>query len=110
MKRLTTSCLLLLVLWALVPGVGEAIENAVHIVLVGHKAHAARNGDSHTPSGPEHGCTAVMHSCSCCVSQTFLPNQCVTQVPTQSLQRLAEHDRVQLPTATASGIDHPPRA
>ena len=110
MKRVATSCVLLLMLWALVPGLGEAIENTVHLVLAGHTAHAAPDGDSHTPSGPEHGCTGVMHSCSCCVSQSFLPNQCVAQVPAQSWQRLAEHDRVPLPAATAGGIDRPPRA
>lgn len=110
MKRFATSCLLLLLLWALAPGVGEAVENAVHLVLEGHTAHAEPDGDRHTPSGPEHGCTGVMHSCSCCVSQSFLPNQYATLVPTQSWQRLADHDRVQLPTASGGGIDRPPRA
>ncbi len=110
MKRLATSCFLVLLLWALVPGVGEAVENTVHLVLEGHTAHAAPDGDSHTPSGPEHGCTGVMHSCSCCVSQSFLPNRYVALVPIQSWQRLADDGRVPLPAASADGIDRPPRA
>jgi len=86
------------------------MENGLHLVLEGHTAHAAPDGDSHSPSGVEHGCTGVMHICSCCVSQTFIPNHIASQIPEQSYQRLAAQDRVQLPTSSNSGIYHPPRA
>jgi hypothetical protein len=110
MKRLATSTLLLLMLWALVPGVGEAVENGLHLVLEGHMAHAAPEGDSHTPWEDEHGCTGAMHFCSCCVSQTFIAVQVVAQLPEQSYQRLTEQDWTKVPASVNQGIYHPPRA
>jgi len=97
-------------LLALVPGVGELLENTMHLVLEGHMAHAAPDGDSHTPWGDEHGCTGAMHFCSCCVSQTFIQTHVVAQLPEQPYRQLGAQDRVQLPASSNSGIYHPPRA
>jgi len=110
MKRVANGCLTLILLWTLVPGVGEFTENFVHLVMQGHTAHAVPDGDTHAPPGPEHGCNGVVHFCSCCISQTFLSNQFVAQVPEQSYQRLAEHARVQIPSTSGSGTYRPPRA
>ena len=77
MKRLVAAALTVLVLWALVPAVGEFFENAVHLLTEGHTAHAAPDGDHHDPIGPEHGCTGTTHLCSCCVSISCLPAHAV---------------------------------
>jgi hypothetical protein len=109
MRRFTIGCLVFLMLWALAPGMSEAVENVLHLIVEGHTAHAEADGDSHDPLGPEHGCTGVTHLCSCCISQTFLTNQAVLQVPGQTFYRLAGRVRVQFLNATTNGIDHPPR-
>lgn len=47
-----------------VPGVGELVEDAVHVALDEHgRGHAS----GEIPC-PEHGCTPTSHHCSCCVS------------------------------------------
>jgi len=57
----------LVLLLALFPGAGEAIENAVHLAGFGHTAHASGTTDKHQPSGTEHGCAGTFHLCSCCM-------------------------------------------
>lgn len=52
-------------LLALAPGVGEVLENAVHLLTQGHWAHARLHGDDHYHPGPEHGCSGPFHVCSC---------------------------------------------
>jgi len=110
MKRIVNGCLTLIVLWTLVPGVGEFTENLAHLVARGHTAHAVPDGDTHAPDGPEHGCSGTLHLCSCCLSLSFLPGQIATQAPNQPYLRLARHHQLRLPLAASNGIDHPPRA
>ena len=110
MKRVANGCLTLILLWTLVPGVGEFTENFVHLVVQGHTAHAEPDGDTHVPDGPEHGCSGTLHLCSCCLSLSCLPGQLETQAPDQPCLRLARHHELRLPLAAGNGIDHPPRA
>ena len=51
-----------------IPGLGEATENAWHLLRTGHSAHAADRGPSHLPKGAEHGCQGGFHLCNCCQS------------------------------------------
>jgi len=110
MKRFAAIGITAVLLWALVPGVGEVFENAAHFVKEGHFAHAAPDGDEHQPSGPEHGCAGTLHLCSCCVTLSFLLAQTVAQGPNLGPKQLAVRYHAQLPTISASGIYHPPRA
>ena len=110
MKRITNGCLALILLWTLVPGVGEFTENVVHLVAQGHTAHAAPDGDTHAPDGREHGCSGTLHLCSCCVSLSCLPGQLATQAPDQPHHRLARQHQISLLLGAPDGIDRPPRA
>lgn len=110
MKRFAAIGVTALLLWALVPGVGEFFENAVHLAQEGHFAHAEPDGDQHQPSGPEHGCAGTLHLCSCCVSVSILLTQAATQGPSLRPRQLVIRTRVELPSISASSIDHPPRA
>lgn len=110
MKPLAKALLVFLLVWTLVPGMGEAIESAVHLVVEGHTAHSIPAGDSHAPSGPEHGCTGAVHLCSCHVSLAFAPGQAfdVMQDETCSLLQISSgsnHSK-----ASAKGTYHPPRS
>jgi hypothetical protein len=110
MKRISKGCLALILLWTLVPGVGEFTENFVHLVVQGHTAHAEPDGDTHAPDGREHGCTGSLHLCSCCVSLSCLPGQRVAQAPDQPLHRLAAQHQLRLLSGDPEGVDRPPRA
>lgn len=106
--------ILLFVFAALVAraGAGEAVENAVHLVLHGHTAHEAETlmpaGDAHQDI--EHGCVGHFHACPCCSHQpvthshqelNILPdNEC-----TESLSWL-EQSRVE--EGTRAAIFRPP--
>ncbi len=110
MRRILFIGITILLLSALVPGVGEILENAVHLATEGHFAHAAADGDHHESPGPEHGCNGTMHLCSCCVSPSFAPTQGLPQIPS-----LGSHGFVPVaatyPTMNSSGsVYHPPRA
>jgi hypothetical protein len=61
-------------------GVGEAVENIVHLSAHGHAAHAApssaaspRQGDSHQDI--EHGCVGHFHVCPCCGHQPAMHSE-----------------------------------
>jgi len=110
MKRFATVGITAVLLWALVPGVGEAVENAVHLVQEGHFAHAAPDGDEHQPSGPEHGCAGTLHLCSCCVSLSFLLAPTVAQGPDLGPNQLAVRSHAHPPSISAGTLYHPPRA
>ncbi len=73
MTSLSARALVLVLLLAFVPGVGELMENAVHLAAEGHFAHATHDGDVHDPGSDEHGCTGAIHTCSCCLSLSVLP-------------------------------------
>ena len=59
-----------LLLWSIVPGGAEAVENAAHWLGEGHLAHQQSDKDSHSDPGPEHGCTGTFHTCPCHSSST----------------------------------------
>ena len=71
---LSKICALALAL-AMTPGSAEIMENAAHLLAEGHLAHVEADGDRHEPTGPEHGCTPVFHSCGCHVSLAFIGAQ-----------------------------------
>lgn len=64
--------LAVLLILALTPGVGEAMENLGHLALEGHLAHTSGHQDDHPNPGPEHGCNGPFHICPCHVSQSFV--------------------------------------
>jgi hypothetical protein len=109
MKRIAVIGITALLLWALVPGLGEILENAVHLAQEGHSAHAAADGDYHQQSGAEHGCTGTVHLCSCCVSLSFLPTQAIAQDPDLALQRFIARTRTHAPAGNPRVVYHPPR-
>lgn len=53
--------------WQMVPGGGEIVENAAHLVFAGHTAHGPSDAD-HQGEEPEHGCSGAFHMCPCHVS------------------------------------------
>jgi len=55
-------------LWVVFPGAVEATEDFAHLALNGHLAHAVESADSHSVPDPEHGCSGVLHLCSCHLS------------------------------------------
>lgn len=57
---------------SLCPGAVEALENAGHLLVEGHLAHAVENGDRHADPGPEHGCAGTFHVCGCHSTVNFL--------------------------------------
>lgn len=59
------------VLMGLVPGLGEAVERALHFASTGHLAHSAGETDL-GDHGPEHSCGVTLHSCGCCAGQPVL--------------------------------------
>lgn len=110
MNRLASMCLSVILLWTLAPGIGELVENGVHLVTQHHLAHDAPEGDEHETPDREHGCTGTVHLCSCHVSQTFLAISFfdgTMHAPPRSIVM-----RAQIPSVRAidGGIDHPPRA
>lgn len=98
-----------LLAFLLMPGAGELVENAGHLVFEGHLAHAEGTGDAHEPSGPEHGCTPTAHVCGCHASLAFLSPQ---GPPLQglSLARLVDTPPQEMPRpGFLSTIDRPPQ-
>ena len=63
--------LALLLIFGLMPGGAEIIENVVHLATDGHTAHAVDDA-AHAPQGVEHGCSGSMHLCECHSSPSFL--------------------------------------
>lgn len=59
-----------LLVYVMTPAAGEVVENAVHLVLTGHTAHALHDG-AHQPDSPEHGCSGPFHICHCHSSVSF---------------------------------------
>ena len=109
MKRFSAATLTVLLLWALVPAVGEFLENAVHLVREGHTAHAAPDGDHHDPTGPEHRCTGAVHLCSCCVSLSCLPNHVAANNSVQDGGELLAIVSAHVSGLSGRAVYHPPR-
>ena len=110
MKKSVTIGITILLLWALAPGAGEVVENALHFFQEGHFTHASPDGDRHAPAGPEHGCTSSLHLCSCCISFAFLPAQGPVQIPNLMPEQSIALPSAALPSILAGSIYHPPRA
>jgi len=110
MKRLSAAALAVLLLWALAPAVGEFVENAAHLLLEGHLAHAAPDGDHHDPAGAEHGCSGAVHLCSCCVSLGCLPSRVPAHVAARGSEVLPATVATHVSGQFRPGVYHPPRA
>ena len=110
MKKLALTGIIASVLWALAPGLGELLENALHFVHEGHAAHAAASGDRHEAPGPEHGCTGTMHVCSCCVSLSVLPVQVAVSATAFESQPFVACPVAPPSKTIGAPVYHPPRA
>lgn len=110
MRRIFLTGLAVLLLAGLLPGVGELVENVVHLATQGHLAHAEANGDTHGPLDAEHGCTGALHICSCCVSVSYLAGKVPTTGPGIPLPTSREPEGVRIGAFPPRGLDHPPKA
>ena len=79
--------LALVLAYAMTPGAGELTENAVHLVMTGHTAHAAHQ-DGHEPRGDEHGCSGPFHVCSCHGTAAFVAER--TPIEVQAVRPASE--------------------
>ncbi len=64
--------LVLALVHALVPGLAEVAETAVHYAVEGHLAHSRADEGDLGNLGHEHGCGTTEHLCGCCASQAFV--------------------------------------
>jgi hypothetical protein len=60
----------LAVIYLMVPGANETLENLVHLAIHGHGAHAVDDAD-HDFGESEHGCSGPYHLCACHSSLPF---------------------------------------
>ena len=104
-------CTMLLVL-SLVPGLGELVESAEHVLHDGHLPHSeqhdlAAGEESHSrDETPEHGCTPMSHHCGCHVSSpATLPS---AQLPARVDQLLAARLHPHRDRALVSCANAPP--
>lgn len=58
----------------LIPFVGEAVEMVVHRAVEGHWAHSAEHEDERF-GVDEHGCSPTSHICHCCPSQAAVDDE-----------------------------------
>ncbi|MBT8464900.1 MAG: hypothetical protein KJO57_09450 [Deltaproteobacteria bacterium] len=65
--------------YAMVPGASEIVENVSHLLVEGHAAHELADAD-HEPQGEEHGCSGTFHMCHCHTSVTFLTGTTAPEV------------------------------
>jgi hypothetical protein len=63
--------LTLFLVFILTPGATELLENAAHLAVEGHGAHALDDAE-HAPEGDEHGCSSTFHVCACHSSTCFV--------------------------------------
>lgn len=102
-------CALLLAV-AMMPGVFELLENAAHVALEGHLAHAAAAGDQHDPTGPEHGCTPIFHACGCHASLAFVGGTTPAAAGLSAADLAGGLDPETLLAGFWPSIDRPPQA
>ena len=110
MYRNLTIGIVLLLACALVPGLGETVENAVHLVSEGHLAHGTPDGDHHDEPGTEHDCSGTLHLCSCCVSSNLAQAKPPGKLPQPESDRFVAPDLLYAATASSQRVYHPPRA
>ena len=70
-RKLLTRVVAVLLVWQLMPGIAEIVENAVHLAREGHLAHAPEDAE-HRSSDAEHDCSGPYHFCVCHVSTPFV--------------------------------------
>ncbi len=112
MARFARLLLIGVLLWSLLPGLGEVVENSIHFLRHGHLAHdPASPGESHAPVDPEHGCGATFRLCSCCCAQ---PSEQPAREQSPSTGPLVESlppSEVPQPSqGVIRRLDRPPRA
>jgi hypothetical protein len=66
--------LVLMLIHGLSPGLAEVGEAVVHYARTGHVAHTAADHGDLGDQGPEHGCGATEHHCTCCSAQVVVPS------------------------------------
>ena len=64
--------LVILLIYGLVPALGEVLETVTHYVAEGHLAHSEADRGDLGDQGHEHGCGTTEHRCSCCASQVVV--------------------------------------
>jgi hypothetical protein len=74
LRHLLRRLLTLVLVLSLVPGLGELVESAEHLLHDGHLPHSEQHElagveKAHpAEAAPEHGCTPMSHNCGCHVS------------------------------------------
>ncbi len=94
---------------AMLPGISEFIENAVHLVTKGHLAHAVATSDHHTPTSPEHGCTPTFHFCGCHANLVFVSSQRPPSIQLRTFVLVSSLAPDPPSRAFWPSIDRPPR-
>jgi hypothetical protein len=72
-RRVLRWALCALVVFGLVPGATELVENLEHLLHDGHLRHSTAHevvadDEACDGEGDEHGCTPLDHRCGCCTS------------------------------------------
>lgn len=103
--------LALLIVFVLMPGTAEIVENVAHLASDGHTAHAIDDAE-HAPSGDEHGCTGTVHVCQCHASVSFLVSRAAFAIPgpQTSDSRLATMVTGHAVAGHSLGVYRPPSA
>lgn len=71
LRQILRHLLTIVLVVSLVPGLGDLVESAEHLLHGGHLPHSeqAQAEEAHTGEvAEEHGCTPMSHHCSCHVS------------------------------------------
>jgi hypothetical protein len=110
MSRGAAYVLVTLLVWALVPGLAEVTENLGHLLSAGHTAHAASEGDDHSPRGDEHGCSGTFHLCSCHASTPMVATRPAGGPQLQLRAALPRRSAQPHPAPHLAGPFRPPRA
>lgn len=91
LRHLLRQLLTLLLIFSLVPGLGELVESLEHVLHDGHLPHSAQHElaaveESHPgEADTEHGCTPMSHNCGC---HTSTPATLPTAVVPNRVDRL----------------------
>ena len=78
MRRLIPGIAILLA-YSVTPGAGEITENVAHLLVDGHAAHVAHEGD-HAPSEDTHGCSGPFQTCPCHGTTAFVTDSAPIEV------------------------------
>lgn len=93
---------------ALIPGVSELVDDAMHVALDAHATDHVAGEEA----CPEHGCAPTSHHCSCCTSMSLVaPVPAIVVADSHASGELTVHD---LPGAERPGfarrLPRPPSA